>query len=196
MNRTLIMQAVQADGTLRKAVKPLTPIDLMFGDPKVTGVPHGAEIFCTTSSFAMDTGGRTDPGTIDWQWWHIVGVNISGSTFLLGPDDLSPPLTPHISYVAYDYFNTAGCADGAPAASCVSAFGHGHPPLRMSTTAPSAEELGFSLWRVAAVCIGFSAGGASVPGGGFALLGERDKYLAVAPQRVKRMQCTETEFFV
>jgi hypothetical protein len=38
VNRTLLMQAVQADGLLRKATRPLTPIDAMFGDPEVTGV--------------------------------------------------------------------------------------------------------------------------------------------------------------
>ena len=46
---------------------------------------------------------------------------------------------------------------------------------------------------MAAVCVGFASG---VDGAGFALLGERTKYLAVAPQRVKRMQCTSGEFFV
>ena len=30
-NRSRIMQAVEADGSLRKALKPLTPIDAMFG---------------------------------------------------------------------------------------------------------------------------------------------------------------------
>ena len=72
-------------------------------------------------------------------------------------------------------------------------FGHGHPPLRLATTPANEADLGFSLTRVAAVCVGFASG---VDGAGFALLGERTKYLAVAPQRVKRMQCTSGEFFV
>ena len=122
------------------------------------------------------------------------------------------------------YFDMAGCAPGAPSAGCVTPFGHGHPPLKLSTSVPpppaaaaaaaaaplsgggssttlsesaTTGELGFSLWRVAAVCVGFSTSPPGSPeGGGFALLGERDKYLAVAPQRVKRMQCTESEFFM
>ena len=119
-------------------------------------MPEGADIFCTTSSFAIDTGSKTDPGAknapflryvyiylhknhqstktgsgqtsgnaekterrvlsagvTDWQWWHIVGVNIT-KEFILGPDDLSPALSPHISYVAYDYFNTAGKKQKTP----------------------------------------------------------------------------------
>eukprot|EP01046_Picozoa_sp_COSAG06_P002081 COSAG06_NODE_71_length_25945_cov_9.124468_12_plen_66_part_00 len=52
-------------------------------------------------------------GVTDWQWWHIVGVNIT-KEFILGPDDLSPALSPHISYVAYDYFNTAGKKQKTP----------------------------------------------------------------------------------
>ena len=123
-NRTLLMQAMQADGLLRKALHPLTPIDAMFGDASA-GVPAGAQVFSTVSSFAIDTGARTDPGVTDWQWWHIVAVNVTRE-FLLGPDDLSPPLTPHIAYVAYNYFDSAGCAHGAPAAGCVTPFGHGH----------------------------------------------------------------------
>ena len=193
-NRTLIMQAVQDDGVLRKALRPLTPIDAMFGDSRA-GVPEGAQIFSTTSSFAIDTGAQTDPYETDWLWHHIVGVNISVD-FLLGPDDLSPPLTPHLQYVAYDYFNSGGCAHGAPSAGCVQPFGHGHPPLRLATTPANEADLGFGLWRVAAVCVGFASGSVESDGAGFALLGERTKYLAVAPQRVKRMQCTSGEFFV
>ena len=160
-NRTRIMQAVEADGTLRKALQPLTPIDAMFGDPSL-GVPIGAEIFSTVSSFAIDTGANTDPGVTDWLWWHVVGVNLT-TPFRIGPDDLTPSLQSHIAYVAYQSHSnqggSAGCVPGAKAAACgVALFGHGHPPLELSTgPLGNGPELGFGLWRISPLCEGFKS---------------------------------------
>ena len=202
-NRSRIMQAVEADGSLRKALKPLTPIDAMFGDASL-GVPIGAEIFSTVSTFARDTGAATDPHITDWLWWHIVGVNLT-TPFRIGPNDLTPSLQPHIAYVAYKSHSNTGdsraCVDGANASDCgVTLFGHGRPPLELSTETPRTEvELGFGLWRVAPLCEGFSI--PTRPGqqvSGYALLGETNKYLAVTPQRFVRLQCSggEGSFFI
>ena len=89
------MQGVEEDGTLRRALQPLTPIDSMFGDSSL-GVPMGAEIFQTTSTFQIDSGRNTDPYVADWTWWHVVGVNIT-EPFLLAPTDLTPRPQSHIA---------------------------------------------------------------------------------------------------
>ena len=183
-NRTRVMQAVEEDGTLRKALRQLTPIDAMFGDASL-GVPVGAEIFSTVSTFAIDTGAHTDPFVTDWQWWHVVAVNCT-TPFRIGPDDLTPTPQPHVAYVAYRAHSNEGsaaaCVDGASASECgVTLFGHGHPPLELSTGPLRAGlEFGFGLWRVAPLCEGFNQ--PTDPAqrvSGYALLGEPDKYLAV-----------------
>jgi hypothetical protein len=180
-------------------------INICFDTDSSLGVPIGAEIFNTVSSFAIDTGAATDPHVTDWLWWHIVGVNLTSTPFRIGPDDLTPSLQPHIAYVAYkSHSNTGGslaCVDGAAASACgVTLFGHGHPPLELSTPMPhGGDELGFGLWRVAPLCEGFSI--PTRPGQqvcGYALLGETNKYLAVTPQRFVRLQCSggEGTFFI
>jgi hypothetical protein len=62
---------------------------------------------------------------------------------------------------------------------------------------PKSLELGWGLWRIAPLCEGFNP--PQMPGqqvSGYSFMGERDKYLAVTPNRVVRLQCTEDSFFI
>ena len=100
--------------------------------------------------------------------WDLSGVN----SCAINPAQLSPPALSSNGYVV-SRFDAPPCEDGAPAASCVRVFSEGTPPLGMATeTSGTGRSTDIRLHQIARVL-----------SGGWGLLGEQAKYVAVSPQR-------------
>lgn len=106
-------------------------------------------------------------------WWYSLLLwDLSGVNCSINPAQLSPPALSSNGYVV-SRFDAPPCEDGAPAASCVRVFSEGTPPLGMATeTSGTGRSTDIRLHQIAPVL-----------SGGWVLLGEQAKYVAVSPQR-------------
>eukprot|EP01052_Picozoa_sp_SAG31_P012126 SAG31_NODE_701_length_12730_cov_3.008709_1_plen_646_part_00 len=116
--------------------------------------------------FPLD--GREDVGV--W-WYSLLLYDLNETRCSLIPAMLSPPALSPRGYVVSRY--GVICADGAVASSCVDAFSES-TPLQIKTEESHTGRVGdIRLHSIAPV----------LPGG-WALLGEQSKYVAVSPQRL------------
>lgn len=164
-NATLALLACAADGTLLQPSRPATPIDASF----LPGWPSGARVW-HTPSFAAGVGGLAG------RWWAtLLAIDVAAPLPLTAADLSPPPLGPYV-YVPWSPGTAAlaaACADGAPAAGCVGAFGEGAPPLVVLTGGEASDaSKPHELYSLAPVY-----------GNGFALLGELGKVTRVSEQR-------------
>jgi hypothetical protein len=113
-----------------------------------------------------------DGGEDEGVWWYsLLLYDLSETRCLLTPAHLSPPALSTHGYVVSRY--GVACADGAAASSCVEAFSES-APLQIKTEESHTGRVGdIRLHSIAPV----------LPGG-WALLGEQSKYVAVSPQRL------------
>ena len=106
-------------------------------------------------------------------WWYsllLYDLDDEGNCSLT-PAQLSPPGLSGRGYLASQF--GAPCEDGAAVASCTQAFSESAPPLPMATeTSKTGRSTDIRLHHVAPV----------LPGG-WVLLGEQTKFVAVSPQR-------------
>ena len=117
-----------------------------------------------------DVEGRGSGGSRVW-WYSLLLWDLSESNCTITPAELSPPALSSDGYVVSRF--GAPCEDGAPAASCVQVIGKHAPPLALATdTRRTGRATDIRLHQIAPVLQG-----------GWVLLGEQSKYVAVSPQR-------------
>lgn len=115
-------------------------------------------------------GGAERAGAL---WWYtLLAKDVGpGSACALPPAALSPRPPDATEFVAARFGRP--CADGAPAASCVSPFSAAAPLRPATDTVGTGYEGDMRVYSIAPV----------LPGG-WVLLGEQAKYVAVSPQRL------------
>ena len=124
--------------------------------------------------FPLTGSGRVrnrSASTRDLWWYSLLLWDLSESNCSITPAQLSPPALSSHGYVVSRFGKP--CKDGAAAASCVKAFIEETSPLDVATTtSQTGRATDIRLHQVAPV----------LPGG-WVLLGEQSKYVAVSPQR-------------
>ena len=145
--------ACTADGTLLHPARPATPIDAQYA----ADFPADAHVMSANY-------GPVSPGP----QWHVIAASGAGSGAVsVVPSDLYPR-PPASARLLWWRRGAAGCADGLPAAGCLSPLSD-RAPLRPAVN----ESTGIAIFHV-------------VPqlANGFVLLGETDKVIPVASRRL------------
>lgn len=119
------------------------------------------------------------PYPAPYAWLSIIALDVSAPV-TLAPNDLSPPLLPGGLVIGYVVSRLSpglnatrvACADGMPANGCALAFSTTDPLTVLTGPPPAPRSKALEVFSIAPVF-----------NGGWALLGELDKFVRVAVRR-------------
>jgi hypothetical protein len=157
----VLWPTMAANGTLLHASRPATAIDAQF----VGGLPLSVGDVRAAHSAVATTGSSSSV-----LFHTILAAELPASVNLplvLTMTDLWP--LPTASELLIWQFNSSACAEAGPASSCVSFVGGARSA---ATATPSTDKVAWTLYFIA-----------PVQAGGYTLLGEVGKYVAVSPDR-------------
>ena len=193
-NAALALATCRADGVLLIPVMPLTPIDRMWWSAAASAGAgmanaareHGAQAAATEAvaspSWLMQSYSRIGDGL----WRYVVAIDAPCNTtppVRLNYDLWWPPHEP--AYAAAEYaaaWHGAACAHGEPAytrSSCVARLDAHNGELAACTVPGHRFPNGTHVWALATL--------APLLPGGWALLGEPDKFVGVSHRRFARV---------
>jgi len=154
-NAELLMKTCRKDGLLLQPSKPLTSIDASFA---ISGrqTPAGSNIFMSYSTITSYTA------------YYLLAVDVN-SSFVLNNNDFWPSLQSQ-DYYYRNNNSYSGCSNLTTANSCIRSLLSGYPDIMNGNQFPNGTHQ-FDLWTFTPFV------------GGWSLLGELDKFTAVAPER-------------
>ena len=159
-NASLIRRSCRDDGVLLKPSKPAVPVDATY-------IPNRIQ-----SGYVWNTHSLIDSVA----YYHVIAIDVAKS-YELSPDDLYPmKLHPQAGKFVAGMWGFPNCSSGSRASLCLQWFDAAHT-LKIETGSMSGKEHRFIVYSINPV---FS--------NGWALLGEREKIVAVSPQRFVSVQ--------
>ena len=163
----LLKSAISADGTLLNAAKSLTSVDsILAGNGPAGGHVLGAHVPFGSAAAAH--------GLVSFKLKDLFAVNAS---------DFYPPLVANVTFAVRERLG-APCADGAPAASCVTFTTAAAAPV---VTLPASDFSNATAGTDYAPSVTWLA---PVCESGHALLGDLGKIVPLSPKRFTKLACT------
>ncbi|KAH8055514.1 hypothetical protein JL721_10243 [Aureococcus anophagefferens] len=163
----LLKSAISADGTLLNAAKSLTSVDsILAGNGPAGGHVLGAHVPFGSAAAAH--------GLVSFKLKDPFAVNAS---------DFYPPLAANVTFAVRERLG-APCADGAPAASCVTFTTAAAAPV---VTLPASDFSNATAGTDYAPAVTWLA---PICASGHALLGDLGKIVPLSPKRFTKLACT------